>query len=72
MTMNLIFSVYKLYYLLPVRHSGKMATLLSSSWTEVQMSGVGILVYQCFQRKVIMITLKMSFVKESQIIPSEH
>lgn len=59
MTMDLDFSVYKLYYLLPVRHGGKMATILSSSWTEVQLPGVGILVNWCFQSNVIMITVEM-------------
>lgn len=43
-TMNLDFSVYELHYLLPMRHSDKMAIILSSSWTEVQLLGILILV----------------------------
>jgi len=42
--MNLDFSVFELHYLLPMRQGGKISTTLSSSWTEVQLPGMGILV----------------------------
>lgn len=49
MTMNLDLSVYELYCLLPLRHGGKMTTVLRSSWTEVHLPGMGILWIYAFR-----------------------